>query len=42
MLSASDRAVAAVWHQFRPAAGMRVDLIYQGTSTSLIRIYSIE
>ena len=42
MLSASDRAMAAVWHQFRPAAGMRVEPIYQGTSTSLIRIYSID
>jgi hypothetical protein len=42
MLAASDRAVAGVWHQVRPTAGMRVEAIDQMTATSLIRIYRID
>jgi heat shock protein HtpX len=42
MLAAADRAVAGVWHQVRPTAGMRVEAIYQTTATSLIRIYRID
>ena len=42
MLAVSDRAAAGVWYQVPATAGIRIDPIFQGTGTSIIRIYPID
>jgi hypothetical protein len=42
MLAVSDRAAAGVWHEIPATSGIRVDPIYEGIGTTMIRIYPID
>jgi hypothetical protein len=42
MLAMADRAAAGVWQQFAATSGLRVESAYEGTGTSIVRIYRID
>jgi hypothetical protein len=42
VLAVSDRVAAGVWYQAAPASSLTVEAMYQGTGSSIVRIYAID